>query len=364
MSDLSIVIPTRNRHQFLKQTVQVILSAVKNAEIIIVDNSDEPLRHDFLINGNQLQYVYTSEQLSVVGNFEKSLGYTSRRYVSFIGDDDLISDDLAQIIGVMDRDRLDSLYPWNNGYVAHFIWPGVQGEKGTLWLKDFDKNITIHPPCEAIERASRFPGKGPANLPKLYQGIVLQDVISKTRKAYGHVFGGVSPDIYSGLLLAANSKKSASMNYPFILPGASSASTAGEGVQKTDRDRNKANKDHVARFGHSLTWPRFIPDVYTPHTVWALSMFAALDTLSSSNNRKYLGFLYLEMLMKYPALYEEIKAAYLDTPCSSRLSQLLLGVKSLLEYYLPRIQRKLLPEKAGTRKIPFDSIVEIGGHLN
>jgi hypothetical protein len=225
--------------------------------------------------------------------------------------------------------------------------------------------LSLFSPQKSINNAIHYPGKGPSNLPKIYQGIVSQDVIKKTFKKYGHVFGGVSPDIYSGLLLADCSRNLASIDYPFIIPGASIASTAGEGFLKSDREKNKSNREHINRFGNALNWPEYIPDVYTSHTVWALSLYAALDTLKIDKNRKYIYFLYLEMLAKYPEFWREVfECGYKNSDSLLRhLEKLIHGMGSALKYYLPRGLKKTINKKPAAIKILFKNISEVPGHV-
>jgi glycosyltransferase involved in cell wall biosynthesis len=361
MSDISIVIPTRNRHLFLKQTVQEILNISHGNEIIIVDNSDSILRHDFVIGSNQLKYIHSSDTLSVTGNFEKAISLPSRKYVTFIGDDDLISPKFDEIVNYLDDGKFESLYPWNNGYISHFIWPGVITNSGILYMRAFDSKVTEYLPQNSIDNAIRFPGKGPANLPKIYQGIVSQDLIKKTRSKYGQIFGGVSPDIYSGITLASCSKKIASINYPFIIPGASALSTAGEGFVKSDRDKVKSNKDHIKRFGEALDWPDIIPDVYTSHTVWALSLYAAANKIALKTPRKYLAFLYIEMLIKYPEFQQEIRKSFRAANLSSiqQIQLFINGLGSYIGYYLPRISNRIFHQENKFSEIEFSNISEI-----
>lgn len=364
MHDFSLIVPTRNRHSYLTKTVQAILDSVDGIELIISDNSDQQLRHDFKVGNSVLKYIYSSDLLSVIDNFERALELSTRKYVSIIGDDDLISNKLPVILKKISEDRIDSIFPWNEGYIAHFLWPGVKEESGQLWLRDYDWSISSISPSKAIDDSVKFPGKGPANLPKLYQGIVSQDVIRETRRKNGHIFGGVSPDIYSGILLAERSKNIASINYPFIIPGASMSSTAGEGALRSDRDKRKSNKEHIARFGASLKWPSYIPDVYTSHTVWALSLYAASKQLGVDLNKSHIFFLYFEMLARYPEYSSEIlrcmksKDHLLQFPV-----KVYLGLESVAKYYLPRILNKSFRRRKLARKISFKDISEIQSYV-
>lgn len=361
MSDISIVIPTRNRHKFLVRTVQTILDMSSDIELIIVDNSDNELNHDFVCGNNKLKYTHSNENMSVVDNFEKAMKFASRKYICFLGDDDLISSRIDEILSLLDGQKLDCIYPWNDGYIAHFIWPGVVNASGELWMSEHDFSLKSYSPRNSIKNAIRFPGKGPANLPKVYQGIVSRSLVDAAIKKYGHVFGGVSPDIYSGLLLASCAKSVTSINYPFVIPGASVMSTAGEGILKTDRDKNKAAREHIKRFGDSLMWPEYIPDVYTSHTVWALSLISAIETIGLNPDKKNMGFLYLDMLHRYPEYKKEILFSLncLSNSNLEKMDILRRGVVLGMNYYIPRAAKKIVHSSKKIKKIEFEDIEEI-----
>lgn len=365
MPDISIIIPTRNRHQYLVKTVQDVLFALNGIELIIVDNSDVVLEHDFTLCGNDLKYFHSTRNMSVVENFEIAIGYATRKYVAMIGDDDLVSGRLPDIVKIMTDNGIECMAPWNDGYIAHFLWPGVKETAGQLWIRDYDWSVVQHSPERVILNSTKYPGKGPSDLPKIYQGIVSQDVIKKVLKKYGKVFGGVSPDIYSGMLLASCSKTIASINFPFLIPGASVASTAGEGHLRADRAQDKKSKEHISRFGDHLEWPNFIPDVYTAHTVWALSLYAAADKMKIPAREKYIYFLYIEMLIKYPNFYSKVFHSMKANSVFSKVPiEILRGVISLVEYYTPRVINRISSKNRQYRKILFNEISDVRLHID
>ena len=116
-------------------------------------------------------------------------------------------------------------------------------------------------------------------MPRIYHGIVKRKVIVAIRSKYGSVFGGVSPDIYSAVLISLEAKKIFQIDAPFIIPGGSPVSTAGQGAARTDR-ANLYDTEHIRRFGVKLQWSASIPEYYAPHNVWAYSMLEALNKAS------------------------------------------------------------------------------------
>lgn len=343
---LSVIIPTRNRHIYLFETVKEIRKRYKNVEIIISDNSDcclEEKAIQMLEIDCDAIYYHTQELLSVVHNFERSVQYASCDYVTMIGDDDLLGPNIDRVIDYMRECECEAAYPWTSKYVAYFFWPGIDAKKGRLYLNQFSGDFVEIDCQSSIEMALQFPGKGPSDLPKIYQGIVSRDLINRTKESYGHIFGGVSPDIYSGILLAMLCKKLCKIDYPFIIPGGSAESTAGEGRQKRDRESKKENREHISRFGSDLDWPKFVPDVYSSHTVWAQSLYCATKTIGIDFEKINFSFLYLEMFLRHRKFKEQILQSLIAYNHSkfNVLKFLIEASWSAFKYYLPRLIKRL-----------------------
>ena len=93
MARLSVVIPTRNRPQYLLDAVKTVLLHVPGAEIIVCDNSDTPYLHDKiqgLSHSGRINYLYRSETLGMAENFEIAIAAATGDYIICIGDDDCV----------------------------------------------------------------------------------------------------------------------------------------------------------------------------------------------------------------------------------------------------------------------------------
>lgn len=348
MTDFSLIIPTRNRHAYLKKTVDIISNKYPDIEIIVSDNSDSSLGGDVDILPPNVKYFYSSELMSVVDNFEYATSKATRKYISIIGDDDILGPGINSVLTRMEANKWSCIYPWNSGYVAHFIWPGKSNDSlGKLYIKSYDGQIKSFNAKESIDSAMMYMGKGPANLPKIYQGIVSVDIINKAKKKYGKVFGGISPDIYSGVLLADCTDEIHSINAPIIVPGACNESTAGEGHSKVDRAKNKESKEHIERFNGRLNWPESIPDLYTSEIVWGYSLNEAALTIGKIIDEDSKAFFYLELMARHHQFCPQIFKSF----CSefpgifSKSYAAAIGVRRLAKYYLPRLPDRLASSK-------------------
>lgn len=94
---LSICIATRNRAEFLIETVDCIIKqALPSVEIVIVDGasgdgSEEKLKST-LPSNNQVKYFYETVNTGVDGDFDKAVSYASGEYCWLFSDDDLLED--------------------------------------------------------------------------------------------------------------------------------------------------------------------------------------------------------------------------------------------------------------------------------
>jgi glycosyltransferase involved in cell wall biosynthesis len=277
---LSIVIPTRNRHYCLNYTIQIVLSCYSNLEIIILDSSvqlpDENLKK-FLEN-HQCKYIRTPISFNAVQNFNESLKYINGDYVIFMGDDDIITDKVGFVLNYMQLNSIDSLI---TTFPINYNWPGFKTRfrkeklSGSLVIKKFtNKFVEINTHDEERKVIKKLIA-GPLNLPRLYLGIVSSSLIKEAVNKYGNLFGGVSPDIYSSLLIGSLSKKCVQFDNPFIIPGAYKTSTSATSAAGKHKSSILGN-DHTGRFPNlESQWNHNVPFIYTVQTVWSYSLIEA-----------------------------------------------------------------------------------------
>ena len=290
---VSIIIPTRNRQEYVLCAVRVALAHLSDVEIVVHDNSDDVRLHSklrqFLPQDERLKYFHVSEVLSVVENFELALAHASGDYVIFLGDDDCIGPGIERIAKWCVATGVDAVVPYVNAFNAVYYWPGIHSRffgkryEGMLHIRSFSSKVRYLEPLQSLKDAARNLGGGLGELPRAYHGMVSRSLIERVIQSHGHFFGGVSPDIYSATLLAVHCRKAVHFDFPFILPGASPKSTAGAGAAKKDRGALDA-VEHTARFRSNLAWDERIPRFYSPYNVWAASLILALKQVNLSDD--------------------------------------------------------------------------------
>ena len=313
---LSIIIPTRNRHEYLVPTLRTIVKKT-NAELVVCDNSDHPLSEEQLQEFQNLKnfiYRHSSDYLSVVDNFKNAFEISSGEYIIFIGDDDCIGPDIEKIVNWAKSENIEALISYKSRFIANYFWPNVRskyfGSKyaGRLFLEKFSGRVELINGKQAIASTLKNPGAGLGDMLRAYHGIISRALTSRVIDKYGILFGGVSPDIFSGTLLSYESRRSVAIDYPFVIPGASPKSTAGEGAAREDTG-SLHERDHIKRFGSNLKWDSRIPEFYSPHTVWAYSQLQAIERINDPSLKLDFQDLYFRCALRYKAQKNAIMEA-------------------------------------------------------
>lgn len=98
-TDLTIVLPTFNRIQFLRKTVESILSqSEKPSHVLIGNNASEDGTTEYLqtIREKNIEVVNRKTNIGPWPNFDDLLSRVSTKYVAFLGDDDWLGVDFVK----------------------------------------------------------------------------------------------------------------------------------------------------------------------------------------------------------------------------------------------------------------------------
>jgi glycosyltransferase involved in cell wall biosynthesis len=216
---LTVIIPTRERADTLFHTLRTVIEQdYENLEIIVSDNASidntEAIVRSF--SDPRLYYINTGQRLGMSENWEFALGYVTGDFVMYLGDDDgLLPDacnDVARIIYSTDAKAVIWLKP-------DYIWPSLQFLPNTVSIHcaydlfEIEGKIILN----GIARGKTSYGK----LPVLYSGFVSVQSILNIKKKTGHFFHSITPDVYSGIVLAEELKTYLYSFRPFSISGGS-----------------------------------------------------------------------------------------------------------------------------------------------
>jgi Glycosyl transferase family 2 len=296
---LSIVIPTHNRQQYAAITARKILAECSHAEVIVSDTSDEeslPGLLGALMDHQRLTYVRQPLGIDVVSHFEAALGHATGDYVFFIGDDDCVGPEIETIADWARANAVDAVISYRNSFIANYYWPGIRSKyygdqyAGKLFLHPFSSKAWRLDPAETVQAALRDLGRGLGAMPRAYHGLVSRSLVDRVVARHGALFGGVSPDIYSAILISSEATNAWCVDFPFCLPGGSAPSTSGSGAARSDTPRLREHP-HIRPF-RDLAWDPLIPEFYSPYNVWAFSAKKAVDRLGNGRFRPNFPRLY------------------------------------------------------------------------
>jgi glycosyltransferase involved in cell wall biosynthesis len=122
----SVLIPIRNRLEYLKYAVSSVLrQADQNVEIIISDNASQEDIEGYVLSLNEarIKYSKSKELLSVTENWNRSLEQSQGDYVIMLGDDDILLNNYFKIVSrlIENYEQPDLIY--TNAFF--FAYPNV-----------------------------------------------------------------------------------------------------------------------------------------------------------------------------------------------------------------------------------------------
>jgi hypothetical protein len=238
MEKFTVVIPTRDRAATLGSTLKTCLRQnYPNYEIIVSDNlSDDNTREIVTSLGDpRIRYINPGRRLSMSGNFEFALRHVNEGFLMFIGADDGLmpdaisyADQLARQHNVLAVSCRQATYGWPN-----FPDPSMAGR---FLLSYATKHTEIRQADEWIRHSLRFAAHYCFDLPNLYCGFVHKSVVDQAMVDATY-FHSRTPDAYSALATAIYLDRYAFSHIPFVIAGASPASTGWSQLHRIGSDK-------------------------------------------------------------------------------------------------------------------------------
>jgi hypothetical protein len=250
---ISIIVPTRNRGEYLPYCLATCLSPDdKHIEVIVSDNnsSDQTRQVVSGIADSRLRYFNTGENLSMRQNFEFALSKATGDYLIFIGDDDgLLRNGLSTLRFLIEKHRSDVIN-WN---LVRYIWPRSQPEpeNGVLNFRSRDFYGPLHhtDPRDILSRfcdGKTVKYKDGANI---YHGCVARHVIDTLRERTGEYFQAQSPDVYASIANLSAAKSFLWLKNPITIGGESEKSN---GAANATRQHQTTTQTEIAASFRSL----------------------------------------------------------------------------------------------------------------
>jgi len=254
----SIVIPTRNRHETLRYTIQTILEQdFKDYELIICDNNSSKETQELVasFNSKHIKYIHSDKDLAMSDNWELALSHTSGKYITVIADNDgFINGSLGYLYKQLIKHKMPEIIRWEKN---SYYWPDMDVHYvKRLGIKTGVKTRVLTEKEVAFDVLN---AKASFHLlPMIYCSVVSSSLLEKLKKKTNKVFHSRSPDIYSGFAFLYLVQKYISIDTPITINGTSKKSN-GFNCSKAKNDI----KSEFVKLNEIAGYPRhkYLPNV-------------------------------------------------------------------------------------------------------
>jgi len=250
MKYLSIVIPTRNRSDYLKFTLE---SAIKqdneNYEIIVADNSTDG-QSELVVNkleSTQIKYYRTGGHLSMSENWEFAVSKAEGLFVIIIGDDDAVMPFfVSRVIALHEKFEPEVIF-WREHV---YVWPDGN-KKGRIDYFSPKSKDTIYEVKDKIKMVLQTGGSGLRSIPMIYHSAIKRTLLDKICKDSYRLFPVAQPDVFNGFMVAANNPRVILSGEALSISGWSPTSNSGSMRKKYNSAELKeyvemsGNKPHI-----------------------------------------------------------------------------------------------------------------------
>jgi glycosyltransferase involved in cell wall biosynthesis len=135
---VSVLLPTRNRLEFLRYAIETVLRQDDGDwEIVVSDNDSEEdiAGHVETLGDERVRYVRTPEFVPVTENWNNALAHSRGRYVVMLGDDDgLMPGYVARIRALIERFREPEVI-YQGAWL--YAYPGVDPAEASGYLQPY-----------------------------------------------------------------------------------------------------------------------------------------------------------------------------------------------------------------------------------
>lgn len=299
---VSLVVPTKNRYQYLKQLIALVndFHLGGKLELVIQDNSDNNIEIKTFLDEYKfsfVKYFYTKENLSVAANSDLAIRNSSGEYVSFIGDDDGVTKYIVDCCSWMKANEIECVVP--KGY--SFQWSDaisstkILNSAGSLKYRRPNNKITIETTQGALNKLLDSGCTKRDFIPLLYHGVVKRSVLERVWDKCNSYFPGASPDMANGVALSLVMEKFAFVTFPVVFSGVSKFVGGGARGMK-HRAETDFSKLPFLPANISEIWNKRVPKIWTGASIWCES---AIQSFTAMGREDYIDKINFEFLYAY-----------------------------------------------------------------
>lgn len=366
---LSVVIPTKNRYEYLEPLIQLVRSFSCGAiEIVIEDNSEDNSAFIPVLNkimSSDLYYYYNKESIPIGENLDNAIKHSTGEYVCVIGDDDGVLPSILKCVEWMKNNDVEAVIPMS----VFYIWPDhdelTSNKKGVVqYTINNDKPLVEYlDPQQTLDDAIKNGFLDRGMLPICYHGIVRRKSLNKIYDIGSRFSPGPSPDIAAGVALSLVVKKYALINYPIIISGASRQH--GGSAYRMKHGAAELDGLQFLPKNTALIWEDSLPKLWSLETIWPESAIKALRYMNREDLIERINYnrIYFEFLIRRFYYRKKLFAVI-----KRKASFILYFIPHFLTLASKFILRKLLPNKLNNKELEEEcnvpTIVEAAEYIN
>ena len=218
---LTVVIPSRDRLETLKQCVDALIYKLPDQVAVLVsDNWSTPDVREFLPTHERLQIVRTDRRLSMPAHWRFALKHVDSKYLTIIGDDDLIwIERLRQVMPLI----VTSDFPlicWHRG--AYF-WSTFDSDQSSGSIQIFNDSQAKRVVCSELFGAFLDKAFDHHYLPSVYNSLISCEIARAKFGQLGDLVPDrcIAPDVASAFNISKRFDSALYLSFPISISGIS-----------------------------------------------------------------------------------------------------------------------------------------------
>jgi len=244
----SIVVPTLNRCDTLKYTLDTIIDQNYEAfELIVSDNCSSDETEEIVKAAQEkranVRYIKPPRTLSMSRHWEFALSHAQGEYVAFVGDDDgMVPNALPKAHAILAQFKQPEALASLN---CEYHWPSSP-LAGHSNIARYPLTSEVYE-CNSLECLKKtlnfdFPYR---NLPLIYNGFLKKYIINKIKSKAGSFFKSCIPDVYSGIAVVSQTESFVFSESPLFIYGVSGHSNGANSSRKKSSDKSFFIEDTI-----------------------------------------------------------------------------------------------------------------------
>lgn len=276
---ISILIPTRERADYLAAAIESCLHVREDVEVIVSDNASEDHTESVVrsLGDSRLRYLNTGRRVSMRQNFDFGMAAAQGDYVICMGDDDAILPGQFPALVRILKAHQPTVLSWVR---LSYSWP-IHGFGRRAGECRFERSklfgtVTRIDTLPLREHLLHARYDWMRHQPAIYHGCVARRRLEAIKARTGAYFNGKIPDIYVAYDTILDTREFHYVNHPFSINGNSPAST---GNAHHAYDSSDPRSDPARRFVAEVERDP-VQDVVPGHVpTLAMSFFSTLETV-------------------------------------------------------------------------------------